>query len=129
MNININKNVARILFVLLLSSFGHVLANEVKEDSFNVKISESDIVVVASVVSVSKADCPGLSSCANIKIWQLIKGKQPASEVWVLFDGPIAENHPKCCHVGNFYLLFLENLQGNFYRPVNGPFGAYEIGH
>jgi hypothetical protein len=102
------------------------LGNYVKEYSLEAKAKHSDVVIVGHVVSVSKINCPYDSTCAEVAIDTVLKGKETET-VRVLFDGQISELRPVCCEVGAHYLFFLRKLKGNVFDSTNGPYGIYKV--
>ena len=100
--------------------------NAVPEVPLEEKSRRSDLVVIASVSSIAADGCLRYSRCAHLQISSFLKGA-PREAVVVAFDGPIAEQNPKCCAVGATYLLFLRRVKDNIFEAVNGPFGIYPV--
>jgi hypothetical protein len=105
---------------------GAVLSNQQREMKLSDKVERSDLVLMASVVAIGDGECLGMYRCARLDVATTLKGKAPV-DMAVLFDGPIAEENPLCCEVGQTYLFFLKRTKGAYFQSTNGPFGIYRV--
>ncbi|WP_413624406.1 hypothetical protein [Luteibacter sp. Lutesp34] len=105
---------------------GVVLSNQQHEMTLSEKVESSDLVLMASIVAVGDGECLAMHRCARLNVATMLKGKAPV-DMAVLFDGPIAEENPLCCEVGQTYLLFLKRTKGAYFQSTNGPFGIYRV--
>lgn len=117
-------NVFLVTCLFLCAKTGH--CNSYPELDLQSKTSSSDLVLIATVESISQVDCETQVRCARLTIQHLLKGT-PEGPVDVLFDGPIAEFNPECCKPGSTYLFFLKKSVHGRFQSVNGRFSVYPI--
>ncbi len=102
------------------------LSNQYKETSLSQKVENSDLVLIGKIASINSKSCVELSSCASVQVKSLLKGTPP-KDFEILFNGPIAEENPLCCKIGETYLMFLRKFKDRYYQSTNGPYGIYPI--
>lgn len=121
-----SRGASALLLALAALWPGAVLPNQQREMTLSEKVESSDLVLVASVVAVDGWECLGMHRCARLNVATTLKGTAPV-DMAVLFDGPIAEENPLCCEVGQTYLFFLKRTKGSYFQSTNGPFGIYRV--
>jgi hypothetical protein len=135
------------LFLFALLSFSSSLpARQTKQLSLAEKITESDLIFVGNVVSISqsKLENHGASQFAKVKVVRIIKGKRLPIYVNFVTRGFSAEMNPACCEAKTRYLFFakrgypvmVSNQNGlsieymepdTFASAVNGIYSTHKI--
>jgi hypothetical protein len=114
------------LFLLVLMSFSvggsELRANVVPEWTYQQKLRQSEIVVIATVSSANVT-----TAISTARVILKVKGSSPRT-IHVHTSHPVAEMRTRCCRKGATYMMFLRKTGGSFYEPVNGRFGLVEIG-
>jgi len=110
----------------VLASSAPALANFIPEMTFEQKLSQADVAVVAKAEALHGKQGENGSS-ATLLVLRTLKGNPSAKiEVWTFSD--IAELNPRCCEVGATYMMFLERTPKGPFASVQGYYGIVRIG-
>ena len=116
------------LLLLLLFAAEPAPANWYVEQSFQAKMAQADIVVVATVLSMNPGHRGERDSAATVRPIAILKGVPP-SEILVRTRNRVAESDSDCCQVGATYVMFLElAADRSAFVPVNAKYGLIRIG-
>ncbi len=116
---------------LTLALFGLIVAtplaaNDVAELTFDQKVSQADLVVMATVDAVHGQ--PGSNgSSATLSVVRTLKGHAPNSIDAITYSD-IAELNPQCCELGATYIMFLVRTPNGGLASVQGRYGMVRIG-
>ena len=114
-------------WIALLCVPASAVANQVPEPTFQEKLADSDLVVIATTTSVNRGDKYGVGANAKLTVIQTLKGdKQASIEVSTYSD--IAELDPGCCDPGATYMMFLKRGPTGSLSSSWGRYGMVRIG-
>lgn len=99
-------------------------ANAVPEMPLEKRIGASDIVVLGTVIRLDDVETTGI---ATVRVSRALKGAPPETIRFVYRSG-IAELDPRCCVIGDTYLLMLRQGRDAVYESTNGPHGVIDVG-
>ena len=102
-------------------------ANSVLEPTFQEKVDEADLVVIATTMSVDRSSSSGRGPTAKLQVVQILKG-EAGQEIEVATSSAIAELDPHCCERKATYLMFLKRAGTGPLVSVWGAYGVNRIG-
>jgi len=121
--------------VFAFARYSESFAYSTTEWSLETKVQKSDVIVVGRVLntevhlvdlSAGNIKLKAEEHAATVAVTSILKGK-PTKQIKIDYAGPMPEDHPDCCMVGNSYVFFLKRIRGDLYESINQRYGIYRI--
>ena len=113
--------------ILLVAAEAPASANFLTQMTFDEKMAQSDLVVIATAIAIDGATRDGTGDAATLAVVRRLKGES-ADRITVSTTSRIAEENPHCCVRGETYLMFLVRVPDGSLHSVNGAYGMIPIG-
>lgn len=113
--------------ILLIAAEAPASANFITQLTFDEKMAQSDLVVIATAIAIDGAQRDDAGDAATLSVVRRLKGES-ADRITVPTTSRIAEENPHCCVRGETYLMFLVRAPDGSLHSVNGIYGMIPVG-
>ena len=126
--LSMGRSVLAVFFALAVAFPLRTSAFAVRKMSLGEMVERSSLVVIAAATDKERIVTSNDFKFRTrlMMVTRTLKGESP-QELYLLVEGPIAEDSPQCCVTGRSYLLFLKPIVAGGYQSVDAMYGVVSI--